>query len=131
MGKVNDKRGQNTGESTPEIIQQKVEEVIPEAPDYSKINLDMQHERILLQDFPPANKIGSIFTPDGREVDINKARVVGIGDGVRNKKLKLGTVIYKVHGLGQTLVDSNGQSFIFLPENSVIAIDTNFNSEES
>ena len=97
--------------------------VLPPAPDYSKINLRMQGDRLLIQNIPNAEKIGLIFTPNNAEIPIDRGRICGIGNEVKNENLKLGTIIYKVSGLGQTLKDSQRNEYVFLPSNAVIAID--------
>ncbi|MCP3683435.1 MAG: co-chaperone GroES [bacterium] len=108
----------------PEFEIKKEEVVIPKAPDYDKINLKMMGNRILIQNIPNAEKIGSIFTPDNVEVPIDRGRICGIGPNVQNKELKVGDIFYKVSQMGQILKDSNRNEYIFLPENAVIAIDT-------
>lgn len=125
--KVTDKRGKEEpkAESTPPIIDPKIkEEPIPDPPDYDKINLVMQGERMLIQPFPRAKKIGHILTPENFELEIDMGRVVAVGQDV--KRIKPGDIIYKVAGLGQMLMDNQGNKYIFLPENAAIAVDRDF-----
>lgn len=98
--------------------------VIPAPPEYNSINLEMMGDRMLIQPFPTATKIGSLWTPDNREIDIDKGRVCAIGPDVKN--IKVGDIVCKMSGLGQSLVDDKGMNYIFLPENAAIAVDTSF-----
>lgn len=118
--RILDMRGKKVSpeQSAPEPVK------IPDPPDYSKINLKMCGERVLIQNFPTKDKIGSIYTPSGVEIPIDKGRICGLGPDVKNKDLELGTVVFKVFGMGQTLTDNNGNEYIFLPEGAAIAIDT-------
>jgi len=100
---VIDKRGLDR-EPAKIVLEEEVK--IPEAPTYSEIDIVILGERILIQDFPAAKKIGSILTPDGFSMDINKGRVCGIGPEV--KTIKVGDIISKVSDLGQSLMDSKG-----------------------
>jgi len=127
-GKIIDRRGEEREEKTPTPqATMPIKETyppIPEAPNYRKINLSMRGDRMLIQPFPHAEKIGRIFTPTNVELAIDKGRVVAVGPGV--KKIKVGDVIYKVAGLGQMLLDNAGNGYIFLPENAAIAVDTDY-----
>ncbi len=43
-----------------------------------------------------------------------------------DRKFKVGMVILKIHGLGQTLVDNQGNHYIICPENAAICEDTDY-----
>jgi len=111
-------------EEVPPKPDPEVEPPIPPAPDYDKIGLAMQGDRMLLQQFPHTKKIGHILTPESFEMEIDKARVVAIGQDV--KRINVGDVIFKVTGLGQMLKGHDGEEYIFLPEKAAIAVDTLF-----
>lgn len=101
---------------------------IPDPPDY-EVNLDMKGDRMLIQQFPHAEKIGSIYTPQNMELPIDKGRIIAVGPDVKN--VKVGQVIFKVAGLGQQLKDNRGKLYIFLPENAAIAVDKDFDREDA
>lgn len=122
---VKDSRGAAKVDLEKKIVAPEVVVVeIPEAPVYSEINIKMCGGRILLQDFPNSDKVGSIFIPNVGDLAVNKARVVGIGPEVKERKV--GDIVYKIADQGQTLTTSKGEKYIFLPENACIAVDTDF-----
>jgi hypothetical protein len=125
--KVTDKRNL-PDEVDNKLAMPKAEEVeIPKTPDYSKINIKMKGDRMLLQQFPATEKFGHLILPNGLGGDIDKGRVCAIGEDV--KHINVGDVIFKVEGLGRILEDKNGDVYIFLPENAAIAVDTSFSDE--
>lgn len=123
--KTTDKRGRL--KSDPIVLPDRdTQKPIPEPPVYALINAQMCGDRFLFQDFPQAEKVGSLFMPQIGDVGIDKARVVGVGPEC--KRLKVGDIVYKVAGLGETLVTNLGQ-FRFLPENGAIAVDSKFDGK--
>ena len=123
---VVDKREETSvKDDTPELPKH-VQKPIPKAPDYDKLGVKMMGKRFLFQDFPHAEKMGSLFMPNMGDMGINKARVVAIGTEVTT--LKVGDIVFKVAELGETLLTSLG-TFKFLPETAVIAVDTDFTGE--
>jgi len=96
--------------------------LIPVPPDYSKIHIEMKGDRILVQTFPQPTQIGAIYTPDNLELPIDRGRICNIGPDV--KKLKVGDIIYKVAGLGQSLAGADKRLYTFHPESAAIAVDT-------
>lgn len=101
--------------------------VIPEPPDYDKINLKMCGDRMLLQDFPNSDMVGSIFIPNVGDVAVDRARIVAIGPGCKLRKV--GEIIFKMAQLGQTLTTNEGVKYTFMPENAAIAIDADFDGK--
>lgn len=108
------------GHRTNKILVEKV--IIPELPEYDKIHIEMKGDRILVQTFPNPTQVGAIYAPDNREVAIDRGRVCKLGPDV--KDLKVGDIIYKIAGLGQSLVGADKKIYTFHQENSAIAVDT-------
>jgi len=102
------------------ILVEKV--IIPEPPKYDMIHIEMKGDRILVQTFPQPTQVGAIYTPDNMEISIDRGRICKIGPDVKN--LKVGDIIYKIAGLGQSLVGADKALYTFHPENSAIAVDT-------
>jgi hypothetical protein len=99
---------------------------IPAAPVYTDINAQMLGDRFLFQEFPQATVVGTLHMPGMGDIGIDKARIIGVGPDV--KTLKVGDIIYKCAGLGETIVTNLG-SFRFLPESGAIAIDSKFDGK--
>lgn len=120
---VQDKRGVEipAPKDYQRVVPQEVVQV-PDPIDPATINIEMCDDRILIQEFPKAEKIGNIFTPDHVEIPIDRGRICKVGPDVKYRKV--GDVIFKVSSLGQRLVDSRGREYIFLPEKGAIAVDT-------
>lgn len=129
--KVNDKRAEHQGKEAPgnpedlkkEKLALKDEVKVPDPPDYSKINIFMQANRILVQLFPDVEKIGHIFV-QGVEDALQRSRIVAIGPDVKN--LKVGMVIFKASKLGAPIKTNSGEEYVIFPDTGVIAIDTDY-----
>ena len=127
---VTDKRGEvpaNKKSVVDKLISPTIEAKIPEVPNYKEINLQMCGDRLLLQEFPSSDMIGSIFIPHLGDVAVDKARIVATGPDCKIRKV--GEIIYKMAQLGQSLVTNKGVKYTFLPENAAIAVDSDFDGQ--
>jgi hypothetical protein len=126
--KISDKRGEVKPQKA--YVPEVKEEVdkIPDAPNYKELNVEMNDDRVLFQDFPMADKVGTLFIPQVGDVGVNKARVVAIGNNV--KMAKVGDIVYKIAELGEYLMTNQGQ-FRFLPEDAIIAFDRKFDGKST
>lgn len=126
---VSDKRG-SAVEVEPVLDIDKVykrveEEKIPDAPKPEDMNIEICGDRVMVQNFPNANTKGLIFIPNPNDVALDKGRVVGVGPDC--KKVKIGDIVVKVAGMGQSIPMNNGFTPSFHPENAIIGIDKAFN----
>jgi len=94
----------------------------------STVRFHMCGDRLLLDLLPMKLKSGNIILPSGYNESLVKSRVVAIGPEV--KTVHVGDIVVHVSDLGTEIKDHKSKkSYINLPENAMIAIDTEFDEE--
>lgn len=66
---------------------------------------------------------GGLFLPESYMVDSDKVEVVAVGEGLKNKpmRLKVGDIGYRVQKWGMP-VEQNGETFYLMEQESIIAL---------
>lgn len=67
---------------------------------------------------------GGVLVPDSFKKESDKVTIVAVGNGTKNKpmKLKSGTIGYRVSGWGTPIIE-NGETFYLMEDNAIIALD--------
>lgn len=99
-------------------------------PGTSVCRFHMCGDRVLMQDLEVKQHTGSIILPQGvRIMDLVKARVVAVGPDVNT--VQCGDIVIHVPELGTRIQDPLTKvEYLQLPENAMIAIDTEFSEDE-
>lgn len=78
------------------------------------MNIKPLYNRILVKPFEPEEKsVGGIIVPDSVKERPNKATVIEVGEGLKERPMKInkGDIVFHIKGAG-TLIDENENYYI-------------------
>jgi len=79
-----------------------------------KFPIEPFHEYVIVKPFPPdAVSDGGIIIPDSFKERMNKATVTAVGEGLKEKSIKVDDAVIHVKGAG-TLIEHNKEEYYIM-----------------